>query len=387
MRITSIVLGLALAVGFGVASPLSSAFAQDAAPAASEKATFDESLLDIPDDESSEFYQKRFQDIQKGLASLNGDDQKQLEKLLPKLNDAMKVLQKKLAFADDLAASETFSFFRSYTLGAAREGKLDELREILKAEKAKEQPEKNRVDWLNYLVQCVSVDQAGKKDADALKAAIKELEEVMATEDAVAVRIDEYASIISQYNPEESAAFLQRALESFKKSENELRQRIAKSIEGKIRFEKLVGNEMVVEGLFLDKSEIDWSSYRGKVVLVDFWATWCGPCLGEIPNVEALYKKYHDAGFEVVGYSVDADLAKLEKFEEERKLPWKTASETLTRQANKDDGKEYEIISEYYGVTSIPTMVLVGKDGKVIDTNARGAHLRELLEKEFPEVK
>ncbi|MBQ6826995.1 MAG: TlpA family protein disulfide reductase, partial [Thermoguttaceae bacterium] len=136
-------------------------------------------------------------------------------------------------------------------------------------------------------------------------------------------------------------------------------------------------------GLYLDGTEIDWKSYRGKVVLVDFWATWCGPCIGEIPNMTKMYEKYNAAGFEILGYSIDDDLERLHKFEEDRKLPWKTASRKLTRDAEKD----YVIISDYYGVNSIPTMVLVGKDGKVLSTKARGAELERLLGEQFPEVK
>ena len=119
------------------------------------------------------------------------------------------------------------------------------------------------------------------------------------------------------------------------------------------------------------------------IVIVDFWATWCPPCLAEIPNVQKLYEKYHAAGFEVLGYSVDRDLEALEKFEEERKLPWKTASRKLSTDAEKD----YVNLSDYYGVESIPTMILVGKDGKVISTEARGAELKRLLEEQFPDVK
>jgi len=140
---------------------------------------------------------------------------------------------------------------------------------------------------------------------------------------------------------------------------------------------------MKVEGLYLDGTEIDWKSYRGKVVLVDFWATWCGPCIGEIPNMTKMYEKYNAAGFEILGYSIDDDLERLHKFEEDRKLPWKTASRKLTQDAEKD----YVIISEYYGVNAIPTMVLVGKDGKVLSTKARGAELERLLGEQFPEVK
>ena len=158
-------------------------------------------------------------------------------------------------------------------------------------------------------------------------------------------------------------------------------------VEGRERFENLVGNEMKVEGLYLDGTEIDWSAYRGKVVLFDFWATWCGPCIAEIPNVQALYEKYHDAGFEVLGYSIDEKVDALKKFEEERKLPWKTASETLSVNAKENGGKKYVSLSDYYNITGVPTMILVGKDGKVLDTNARGAKLEKLLQEQFPDVK
>ena len=108
----------------------------------------------------------------------------------------------------------------------------------------------------------------------------------------------------------------------------------------------------------------------------------------EIPNVKSLYEKYHDAGFEVLSYSVDTDLDALKKFEEDAQIPWKTASSELAAQKKNDKGEPvYKDLSAYYGISTIPRMILVGKDGKVIATDARGPRLAELLQRQFPNVK
>jgi peroxiredoxin len=120
-------------------------------------------------------------------------------------------------------------------------------------------------------------------------------------------------------------------------------------------------------------------TYKGKVVLMDFWATWCGPCIAELPNVKKAYAKYHAKGFDVLGISLDQANAgdKLASFTKENDMPWKQLFE----------GKYWDItIGKQYGVEAIPFVLLVdGDTGKILATAAtlRGEALDKTLEKIF----
>lgn len=121
----------------------------------------------------------------------------------------------------------------------------------------------------------------------------------------------------------------------------------------------------------VDGREVDLSKMRGKVVLIDFWAVWCGPCVMEMPNVLKAYEKLHPKGFEIVGISLDQDKAKLEAFVKDKGMAWPQYF----------DGKGWKNdIASKYGINSIPAMWLVDKKGMVVSTNARG-NLEELVEK------
>jgi len=105
------------------------------------------------------------------------------------------------------------------------------------------------------------------------------------------------------------------------------------------------------------------AGYKGKVVLVDFWATWCGPCVRELPHVQATYAKHHAQGFEIVGISLDSDRQKLEKFIKEKNMPWQQFF----------DGNGWENkLGQKYGVNSIPATYLLDGEGKIIGSNLRG---------------
>jgi len=121
----------------------------------------------------------------------------------------------------------------------------------------------------------------------------------------------------------------------------------------------------------MDGTEVDLAKMRGKVVLIDFWATWCGPCVNEIPNVVQAYENLHSKGFEIVGVSLDQDKAKLESFTKEKGMTWPQFF----------DGKGWQNeISSRFGIQSIPAMWLINKKGMLVSTNAR-PKLQEQVEK------
>jgi peroxiredoxin len=123
-------------------------------------------------------------------------------------------------------------------------------------------------------------------------------------------------------------------------------------------------------------------NYKGKVVLLDFWATWCGPCVAELPNVVKAYGKYHDQGLEVLGISLDKEdwEQKLADFTKKKDMPWPQVY----------DGKFWSAaVAKLYGINGIPHMILVdGNTGVILaDTDIRGDALAPAIEKALAAMK
>lgn len=123
-----------------------------------------------------------------------------------------------------------------------------------------------------------------------------------------------------------------------------------------------LGKPLQLKFTALDGRAVDLQQLKGKVVLVDFWATWCQPCVRELPNVKAAYAKLREKGFEIIGISLDQDKTALERL---------VARENITWPQCFDASPESNRFAESFGIATIPTMWLVDKKGILRHLNAR----------------
>jgi peroxiredoxin len=116
----------------------------------------------------------------------------------------------------------------------------------------------------------------------------------------------------------------------------------------------------------IDGDKISLESLEGQYVILEFWATWCGPCIPEIPHLKELYESYHDSGFTIIGISLDREVKTLTDFIEEREMEWP--------QIYVEDGWTGDI-SRLFNVSGIPRMYLLDPDGIIIGRDLRGEEM------------
>jgi len=120
----------------------------------------------------------------------------------------------------------------------------------------------------------------------------------------------------------------------------------------------------------LDGKHISLQQYRGKVVLLDFWAVWSGACLTEIPNVKKVYDTYKDKGFDIIGVSLDTDETRLRNYLKKNNISWRQIF----------SGQKWKSpLAQQYDIRSIPAPWLIARDGTLISREARGVKLERLV--------
>jgi thiol-disulfide isomerase/thioredoxin len=193
--------------------------------------------------------------------------------------------------------------------------------------------------------------------------------------------VSEYQAARLPMGSEAAAPLCRPVLEALAKSPN---ASMAEEARTQLKNLELVGRPIAFTAV--DGREVDVGKMKGKVVLIDFWATWCGPCIAELPNVKKVYAAYHAKGFEVVGIALEnaslapsdtpeqtaAKMAKAKKvltdFTAKHELPWPQYM----------DGKYFKTdFAARYNIQGIPAMFLIGQDGKIVSTDARGPKLEQ----------
>ncbi len=174
---------------------------------------------------------------------------------------------------------------------------------------------------------------------------------------------------------EEASRVFAAIKKAYKTSDDD---RLAKQAKLSVQFAEkrlgMVGEEVDLEGNYIDGTDFSWSKFKGKVVLVDFWASTSTPWVSSLPSLKSAYDRFHSDGFEVLGINVDRDRQRAYEYIRGERLPWPTIVDEVS---NGLDGNPNAI---RYGIRAVPFVMLVGRDGKVVDIHVRGPELTKRIE-------
>jgi thiol-disulfide isomerase/thioredoxin len=235
-------------------------------------------------------------------------------------------------------------------------GQTEELRSIADDQEA---PENVRADAGLVLLQLASLDfdrDRSEAAARSLSAAIQKFIDTHPDDARLPILRMTEAQALEAYDPERARALYNEV------ATNEDPE-LSGAAKAGLELMDMRDKPMELSFTAVDGKKVDLADLRGKVVLIDFWATWCPPCVEEVPSLVETYEKYHAQGFEIVGISLDEDKGALEKFTAQNKMTWPQFF----------DGKGWENeFAQRFKIQSVPTLWLLDREGKLIDASPRG---------------
>lgn len=257
---------------------------------------------------------------------------------------------------------------------AAAQKKLDDL--LADLEKAGKTKLLKGVRGMLLMARMERLFTASVEDQKKFVSDVKNLAGAAAAPEDASLMMRAVMTIEATGNMELAAAAYRDFAKLFAASKEKQIQDLAPKLEGAANRMELVGKKLDLEGNFLDGKPLKWEDYRGKIVLVEFWATWCGPCRMELPHIKQNYQAYHGKGFDVVAVSVDDDKRAVEAYVKEQTIPW-----PIVFSDSPDQRGFNSPLTTKLGVFGVPCSLLVDKEGKVLSLQARGPALRRELEK------
>ena len=148
---------------------------------------------------------------------------------------------------------------------------------------------------------------------------------------------------------------------------------------GEVPATPVVGQSLELVGTALDGQPLDPAAFRGKVTLVSFWATWCQPCVAELPELKSIYADLHERGLEVVGVSLDEHDTDLATFVKDQAIPW-----TILQGKSADTAGQHQPLARMLGVSSVPKSFLIDGAGTIVAIDPPLHELGRLVEKMLP---
>lgn len=227
---------------------------------------------------------------------------------------------------------------------------------------------KGEAAFIQTMMQMETLNPSKPETIDALIAAGDSFHEKFGSHKFAAQVRQMQFRIASEFPTDGTGAFLKKMAAG---SDQVLAEQAKEIIERQQRAKEIKSKPIELKFTAADGQEFDLAKYRGKIVLLDFWASWCSPCMNEMPNVVATYRKLREKGFEIVGISLDEEKSAMESAMKKHEMTW----------PQHFDGKGWKSdLATRFGIREIPSMWLLDRKGMVRATGAIGGALEMSVE-------